>query len=494
MSGEENPQLWIMPGGDTARRMGLAKSAFTPRIYRGLPIDYYMPLINNTYQSLRILLSHEPYSIAPKLYHLHDASLMYYQQLEHVIPSLRKPEKPSLWQAAVRRAVETSEFIRLNRLTAGSAELAPLAAARFIEVIVRRARDTIRKHSHRLSLSPAAVLAQNEEQLMQELRSDMSEEQAAAAVKEIAEAAKAAAPTAVEEALKAAKEYKELKEDAEAAAQLLVGGSGYTHEALSVISFLRDPDEVRRRVRLLREAWRFTQRFTRLIPTSLNHQQMVSLHGGVSGVERMSREQQMRDILPAELASLAAADPRLRERLRLDFLLRLSQKQVLVYQRAASLVPVVFVDKSGSMAEDFEEGQGVPKISVAAGLALALHLRLGGEVYLFDTEVEGPVPRAKVVDTLMRISADGGTQIAEVLRKIAEIGKRDYLYIIISDGMDDPNREAIDAAKKLRDRIHFLLTPPCWTSRWLGEFSWVKAHDVASFESAARRILGGGNA
>jgi len=516
-NGEKNP--FIVPGSESAFRMGLKKSVFTPAIYKDLPIDYYMPLINSVYESVKILNRTVGgfYKVYPKLYQLHDSGLMFYQDYETVLHSLRK-QPQSLWQKVVSQFVKTEKFFKLNQLTQSSMELSSLAAARFLHEFADQVRkelqeladqrkvaaeqDALRKLAQKpLNEILTSLMAMNDQQLQQTLASlgvgndpKTLQELANAVATAVLNAAKEAAESAMQDV----KEFKEAREEAEAAAEMLAGagGHGYSHEALSVLTFLQNPDEFRRRVRLLKTAFDFMKRFLEITPSSLSQQQVVSMVGGISGVDRMLRESQLKDLLPQELAALASLqDERLKQLLKLDFLLRLSQKQVMVYQRAATLRPVVFVDKSGSMAEGLYDPRiqvSVPKISVAAGLALALYLKYSADIYLFDTEVEGPVSRSRVVDLLLRIRADGGTRIAEVLQKILEIGKKDYIYIVITDGIDNVSSDVIkqlDAAG-LKQNVRFILVPPSWEAPWLrNNFKYVYARDVAQFESAAASAL-----
>ncbi len=498
----------IKPRSQISLRMGLLKSAFNTNIYRGLPIDFYMPLFSSARQSLNILLSREPFTVKPKLYQIHDASLAHYQPLETVLSSLRKTQNPSVWQQIIQRYVTSDKFMKLNKITQGSNELAALAAARFIHGLVKEIQrqlakeetEAYRQNNQQLASAilqlekmPAGqLLSVNAQKLQQMLSQQGLGNVAQQALQALQNAASAAVEKAAEEAMKATQEYADLKNELESSASMLggSGGRGYAHDAISVIQFLRNPDMVRRRVRLVKLALQFFKRFMNLVPTSLQHQQTVSLFGGISGVDRMLRESQLKDILPTELAALAIQDPRLKQLLKLDFLLRLSQKQVMVYQRAATIRPVVFIDKSGSMAEEMP-GTSVPKISMATGLALALHRKLDADIYLFDTEVEGPVPRSRIVDTLLRIMADGGTCISEVLKKILETGRKDYVYIVISDGIDEVSDDIINELRKqgLLKNVRFIIVPPSWEASWLKNFRYVYARDVAAFERGAVKVL-----
>jgi uncharacterized protein with von Willebrand factor type A (vWA) domain len=209
----------------------------------------------------------------------------------------------------------------------------------------------------------------------------------------------------------------------------------------------------------------------------------------------MLSERQLPDILPNELALTQLGDVG-----RALLALKIVQKQLMAYQRSASVKPVVFVDKSGSMAEPFnrwsdDSAENPPKVSVAAGLALALHRKLNADIYLFDTEVEHVNP-AKVVDVLLKISADGGTDIDPVLSEILRVGKSDYLYVIVSDGITEASEDVLRKFREsgLAKRTKLVLIPPA-----SDHYNWVKelatygnvhyARDVADFELAVKKSL-----
>jgi hypothetical protein len=298
--------------------------------------------------------------------------------------------------------------------------------------------------------------------------------------------------------------YMEAKQEAQAAAARLAGGHGFELEGISVWSFLQSPDDFRRRVRLLVGAALAFKRFMRALPASLERTVAESIWGGLDGVAKMTQLWQLREALPTELA-LANVSPAL-------FAAKLAQMDLLVYSHAAAVKPVVFLDKSGSMAEPltgppgalgpgdsalrtslFSERISVPKISLAAGLALALHRKTGAEVYLFDTEVDRVSPR-DVVEVLMKIQADGGTDIAAVMEEILKAGRTGF-YLIISDGITDAPEELVRAyMERYGARTRLILIPPSEE-----EYGWVKelkrrgnvayARDVVEFEEAAKRLL-----
>jgi uncharacterized protein (DUF58 family) len=137
----------------------------------------------------------------------------------------------------------------------------------------------------------------------------------------------------------------------------------------------------------------------------------------------------------------------------------------------------------------------VPKISLAAGLALALKRRLQNvDVYLFDTEVER-VGAHEIVSTLLKIRADGGTNIAAVMQEIMRIDRPDNVYVIISDGITNADEETTKRfMEKCGSRTKLILVPPSdehypWVQELRRRGNVAYAQDVAQFEEAARRLL-----
>jgi len=238
---------------------------------------------------------------------------------------------------------------------------------------------------------------------------------------------------------------------------------------------------------MLRLAKVFYSKFLTAVPTSLAHQQLTSIYGGFNGITKMFSEKQLADVLPSELVLTQLGGTG-----RALLALKLVQRQLAVYQRATAVKPVVFVDKSGSMAGEIE---GTPKISIAAGLALALYRKLDADVYLFDTEVEKVKP-AKVVETLLTIWADGGTDIDPVLEEIVRLGKPDYTYIIISDGITDASSSALKKfiESGLVRQTKLVVIPPSndryyWVELLKQHNNVYYANSVAKFIAVAKKAL-----
>jgi uncharacterized protein with von Willebrand factor type A (vWA) domain len=478
--------IYVTPDSEAYLRSGLAKSAFRPDIYENMPLDIYMPGIETT---IRIVKSEK---IVPRLYQTHDIFMAYYKQHDIVYRSLKQSNRAApAWRKFVESLIRSPNFIELNNITQGSMELAAAAAARTLSIALNMQIQISPDKKYDLDTLNKVIkdIEQNKAtELEQEIQAaGGTEEFLKLMARWIREAAEAVGGQ-LELVIKDLREYLDAKREAEAAAAALAGGHGYSLEGLSVWRFLDDPDEFRRRVSLLSTAALAFRLFSRTLPTSLSHEVSESLWGGVNGVAKMQSYMQLPDVLPSELALAEISEL---------FAAKLAQMSLNVFRHTAAVRPVIFVDKSGSMAEELQgaPGQGMPKISLAAGLALALHKKLQGLVYLFDTETDKVEPR-DIVKTLLTIQADGGTVIDGVLEEIVNIGRRDYIYVVISDGITEAGLETLQRFKAsgLAKQTRVILIPPSgeryeWieTIRKYGRV--VRATDVAGFVAAARQAL-----
>jgi len=467
-------------------RAGLAKSAFRESIYEGLPWQYYMDYIVSVQRMLRNMVR-----VLPRVYQAHDAFLMFYKPYDAVWRSLKQQNKAApIWHRIISEAIRKENFYEVNQFTRGSTDLSILAAYQFLRNILNRGWS--RK------------LEQIQQQLYEQLKSVNGPKAISKAINDALAGFNAAAVLAIkeeskqalQEALTAVREYSEAKSEAEAAIESIVGsgGSGFNKEALSVLHFLEHPDSFRQHVNILRWARVFTTHFMTVLPTSFSHEQIVSSVGGISGVGRMIDASKISDILPSELALM-----NLGEVGRALFAVKYASRQLMAYQHATAIKPVVFVDKSGSMAGTIKAGKyvvegGVPKISIAAGVALAMYKKYNADVYLFDTEVTAVKP-SDIVNTLLTISADGGTNIDSVIEEINHINKMDYIYIIISDGITEASGQHLAMLRRFAPRVKLILVdyarePSYNWVQLLKQFNNVMlVNDVASFESAVKRAL-----
>jgi uncharacterized protein with von Willebrand factor type A (vWA) domain len=468
-------------------RAGLAKSAFKESIYEGLPWQYYMDYT----VSLQRMLKHMV-RILPRIYQAHDAFLMFYKPYDTVWRSLKQQNKAAaIWHKIISDAIRKESFYDVNRFTRGSVDLSILAAYQFLKNILNNVWS---RHVEQVQRQLYDQLKNvNDPRAISKAINDVLNGMGGAAVSAIKEEVKGA----LQEALQAVQEYSDAKADAEAAIDALVGGgSGFDKEALSVLHFLDHPDSFRQHVNILRWARVFTTRFMATLPTSFSHEQMVSTVGGIYGIGRINGGK-VSDILPSELALMNL--PGFENLGRALFAVKYVSRQLMAYQHATAVKPVVFVDKSGSMAggirigSSIHEGE-VPKISVAAGVALAMYRKYNADVYLFDTEITKVKP-ADVVNTLLTISADGGTNIDPVIEEIVRINKADYVYVIISDGITEASEQHIQMLKRFAPKVRLILVDYTYEP----SYNWVKllkqynnvmlTNDVVSFENAVKRAL-----
>jgi len=467
-------------------RAGLAKSAFRESIYEGLPWQYYMDYT----VMLQRMLKHMVRTL-PRVYQSHDAFLMFYKPYDLVWKSLKQSNKAApIWHRIISEAIRKEAFYDVNQFTRGSTELSILAAYQFLRNILNKVWSR--------------QLEQMQQQLQQQLQQINDPREANKIIKNVVDQTfstvglKDMVKEALGEAFTAVREYSEAKVEAEAAIETLVGsgGSGFDREALSVLHFLDHPDSFRQHVSILRWARVFTTHFMTVLPTSFSHEQIISTVGGISGVGRINGGK-VSDILPSELALMNL--PGFEGLGRALFAVKYASKQLMAYQHAVSIKPVIFVDKSGSMADAIKAGKyvtegEVPKISVAAGVALAMYRKYNADVYLFDTEVTAVKP-ADVVNTLLTISADGGTNIDSVIEEINHINKMDYIYIIISDGITEASEQHLNMLRRFAPRVKLILVDYSFEPN----YNWVKllkqhnnvmlVNDVASFENAVKRAL-----
>ena len=467
-------------------RAGLAKSAFRESIYEGLPWQYYMDYT----VMLQRMLKHMVRTL-PRVYQSHDAFLMFYKPYDLVWKSLKQSNKAApIWHRIISEAIRKEAFYDVNQFTRGSTELSILAAYQFLRNILNKVWSR--------------QLEQMQQQLQQQLQQINDPREANKIIKNVVDQTfstvglKDMVKEALGEAFTAVREYSEAKVEAEAAIETLVGsgGSGFDREALSVLHFLDHPDSFRQHVNILRWARVFTTHFMTVLPTSFSHEQIISTVGGISGVGRINGGK-VSDILPSELALMNL--PGFEGLGRALFAVKYASKQLMAYQHAVSIKPVIFVDKSGSMADAIKAGKyvtegEVPKISVAAGVALAMYRKYNADVYLFDTEVTAVKP-ADVVNTLLTISADGGTNIDSVIEEINHINKMDYIYIIISDGITEASEQHLNMLRRFAPRVKLILVDYSFEPN----YNWVKllkqhnnvmlVNDVASFENAVKRAL-----
>ncbi len=452
----------------------MAKSAFNDTIYDPFDWLYYIPYVTDLQEMLR------SGRVWPHFYQLMDAFQMFYQPFEKVVQSLKQFNKIApIWWWVVKSTVLNEKFIDLNKFTSGSVDLAIIAAYQFLRSIFN-------------------IWSKNIDVLQEKLRGDFKDKPVGVC-KGTTESVVSGTglgdviSQAIEEAKNTVQEFNNARAEAAEAIQALgglPGGSGYSLDALSALTFLDNPDEFRRRVSILKWSAIMLKHWENALPRSFEKEVIAAQWGGVSGVSLGSK---IADALPSELALASHPDPVIAQVGRALLAQKLVTGSLQVLARATAVEPVIFIDKSGSMAEGIKFGNNVvPKISVAAGLALALYRKFHSPVYLFDTELFKASP-SHVVKMLLTISADGGTNVTPVLEEVIRLG-RDKYFIILSDGITEAEERVLREFEPLAPRTLLVMVgeeAPSynWVEVLRKYNNVVEARDVAAIEAGVRAFL-----
>ena len=455
-------------------RSGLAKSAFNDTIYEPFDLLYYIPYATELQRMLR------NGRVWPHFYQLMDAFQMFYQPFQKAAQSLKQFNKVApVWWWVVKTTLFSEKFMELNKFTSGSVDLALIAAYQFLRNIF-------------------SVWDRNIDKVQEQLKSEFKDKPVGVC-RGITDSTVGntglgdAITQAIEEVKNTVQEFNNARAEATETIQALSGlpgGSGYSLDALSALTFLNNPDEFRRRVTILKWSAIMLKHFINTLPKSFEREVITSQWGGVAGVTLGSK---IADALPSELALASHQDPGIAQVGRALLAQKLVTNSLQVLARATAVVPVVFIDKSGSMAEGIKFGsENVPKISVASGLALALYRKFHSMVYLFDTELVR-ASASDVVRMLLTIRADGGTNITPVLEEIIHLGQDKY-YIILSDGITESSEDVLKRFEPLAPRTLLVMV-----GEEAPKYNWVEvlrkynnvveAKDVATIEAGVRGFL-----
>lgn len=232
---------------------------------------------------------------------------------------------------------------------------------------------------------------------------------------------------------------------------------GFSHFGVPVAELMKDIDKFREAMsNRIVVSLLFVLRKMRREAQQLRHAKIVTPIGGRPlGVKTLQRWNELSYILPFEHLD--------------DDLLtyRIASRTVKVYERKGGVPDyVVYIDKSGSMAGGIGYRTSpthvvdVPKISFAAATALALAQQLrrhGARLTLktFDVEVHDPITNFRqLIDVLLRIRADSGTNISNVLYDA--LNHKNEKIIVITDGIDDVSEDAVRATKAANIDLTFV--------------------------------------
>ncbi len=409
----------------------------------------------NTNKSLSILAKH---------YQKHDLFNLFYND------SVEFDNKQDVWTKFLKGFAKSEEFLKIHKITENSEELSSLATAKILIKMIEEAKKKMdRQKMQQYFQKGPNINNAGMQQLQEDLKLSASE------MKKIAKEVS-------EEMRGQLEEYKDMKEEAYSATSRLTGGSGFTNEAISLLSFIKNPDETRRRVRILKNTILMFKNFSNTLPPSFKKSQISNDYGEISGIDKMAKETQINKLTTSEMSYLALNN----NTAKLLFSLRFSQKDLLIYKGSSNPTISLYVDKSGSMDSTFDN---VEKISLASGLALAMFKKYENtRLFLFDTETEEIKDKSKIVQYLLTIRADGGTNITNVLETIKENDKNGRVHIILTDGIDEVSTDTIKGLNNIRQRIAFILldvNPP----KWMENFRYFKVKDIASFTNAVKKSM-----
>ena len=468
------------------KKYKLYKQAFTPEIYKpGNYRRYYNYIMELKDMVMRLQRA------KPHYYQLYDVLLMFLRNYIIVQRSLKKnnPSAP-VWHFIIKRAVKSEDFYKVNKMTSGSLELSLIAGLNFLGEVLKEWKGSNLEKTQEELKKQLEGQGQGQGQGQDERAIQNAIEQAiGGSVDDLIDRALANAFGRVQE-------YASLKASVEGVLSEMgvgggSGGSGFALEGLSMLSYLKDPDEFRRRVALLNSVLKAMKRFEDRIST-LTKESVVSRWGGVAGV---GFGDNLSDVLPSELGLMGVKDERVRSVGRALFAWKLATSSLQVVERKAGLEFDVYIDKSGSMDGFIGRGkERVQKIALAAGLGLAVLKRNVGRVYLFDTELF-EVDKTEIVRTLLTVRADGGTNIEPVLEEILKHSDSDKRHLIISDGITEVvNEELLGRFREVADRVFLILIneePPNynWVSVLKERGNVYSVWDVASFEEAVSRVI-----
>lgn len=208
-----------------------------------------------------------------------------------------------------------------------------------------------------------------------------------------------------------------------------------------IAEILMDPEDESSRLRLV-ELLNSLIELARKASEEIDiFERYVDVRGYISGLKKLSRIRELRDLAPSERARASIGKEVLAY--------RLATGNLLVREHKLTRKPRLYllVDKSGSMfyAMDvkIEDIEGLSKITWATALALALLLK-GGKVIVrfFDKRAHEPIQdKLTLVKVLLRLTPLGGTSITNALYAAAEDAirnpaLREYKLMLITDGED----------------------------------------------------------
>ncbi|MEM4592328.1 MAG: hypothetical protein QW196_02905 [Sulfolobales archaeon] len=363
-----------------------------------------------------------------------DSSIIHFKPWSQIVFN---PSVKSAWRFILERYYESESYKKLNSAVAGDPMLSKYATIHFLNALFKKSKEQLK---------------QLRQQQQRELSKKDKEDPVGSLMELIEKQPSPEVNKAVQEVVKALeKEAEEVLKDIEAI-------ESFSHLGIPVANLLDKPDEFRKKARneIVVYLVKFLQRLKREAPNLKQTKAPTLVGGRPLGVKRLQRWSELTSVLPFEYLD--------------DDLLsyKIASRSVRVSERYGSIQNyVVYLDKSGSMSESIVYRESptryeyVPKISFAAASALALAYKLrqvGAKMTLklFDVEVHDPISDfSQLIDVLLKIKADSGTNISNVLEDAVQHHRNDKI-VVVTDGIDEVSEEAVKKAKSANLDITFV--------------------------------------
>ncbi len=392
-----------------------------------------------------------------------DSSIVHFKPWSQIVFN---PHVKSAWRIILERYYSTDAYRRLNSVVAGDPLLAKYATIHFLNALFKKSKEQLKQLKKSLNKKDeedtinsiteliANTLFKKSSEQMKQLKQSLSEkEDPINSITELIE--KQPSPETVK-ALGAV--VSTLEKEAEETLKDIETIESFSHLGVPVAKLLEKPEEFREKARnrIVVHLVKFLQKLRKEAPELKQARTPTLVGGRPLGVKKIQRWSELPIALPVEYLDE-------------DLLTyKIASRTVRVSERYGSISNyVVYLDKSGSMASDIKyyvsptQIENVPKISFAAASALALahQLRRFGAkmtLKLFDVEVHDPITDfSQLIDTLLKIKADSGTNISNVLEDAVKHHRNEKI-IVVTDGIDDVSEEAIKSAKSANLDITFI--------------------------------------
>jgi uncharacterized protein with von Willebrand factor type A (vWA) domain len=351
-----------------------------------------------------------------------DSSIIHYKPWPQIVFN---PQAKGGWKAILERYWSSEPYRLLNNAVAGDPLLSKYATVNFLNALFKKSEEEQKRREdkdRRGREDPVGALMSLIDRMVQQ--SNPSADRIVTSV------------------------CKALEEEAEETLRDIEAAESFTHIGVPVAELLERPDEFREKARnkIIVYLVKFLQRLRREAPSLKSAKSPTLIGGRPLGVKRIQRWSELSRVLPIDYLD--------------DDLLayRIASRTVRVSESYGSIQNyVVYLDKSGSMSSEIyyrsspTQVEYVPKISFAAASALALAhqlRRLGARMTLklFDVEVHDPITDfAQLIDVLVKIKADSGTNISNVLNDASK--HRDDKVVVVTDGIDHVSEDSVRNAK-----------------------------------------------